>query len=128
MKKIDIIPFGEGQQIWFNVGRLKRVEDILGKPIGSIMTESDKLSIKNMIAFLQAGMAQNGNRSEAYYTSKIDEALDNGYTLADIQAAILKAIVGSGILGESYYYQLFPNELTEEKAKQLEIEKATEKN
>lgn len=29
MKKIDIKAFGEGQQIWFNIGRLRRVEDML---------------------------------------------------------------------------------------------------
>ena len=46
MKKIDIKAFGEGQQIWFNIGRLRRVEDMLKCPIGEVLQDADKLSLK----------------------------------------------------------------------------------
>ena len=64
MKKIDIKAFGEGQQIWFNIGRLRRVEELLKCPISEVLQEADKLSLKNLLALLSVGMSQNGNKSE----------------------------------------------------------------
>ena len=61
MKKIDIKAFGEGQQIWFNIGRLRRVEDMLKCPIGEVLQDADKLSLKNLLVLLSVGMSQNGN-------------------------------------------------------------------
>lgn len=123
MKKIDIAAFGLGQQIWFNIGRLYRLEAILKKPLGTILQECQDLSISNTIALLQAGMAQNGNKGEQYYMQKIDEALENGYTLNDIQLCIIKALAGSGVMGEEFYYSQFPEELTDEKKQELEARK-----
>ena len=123
MKKIDIEAFGVGQQIWFNISRLQRLETILGKPLGTILQECQNLSISNTIAMLQAGMAQNGNKGEQYYMQKIDEAMENGYTLNDIQLYIIKAIAGSGVMGEEFYYLHFPDELTEEKKQELAARK-----
>lgn len=123
MKKVDILAFGEGQQVWFNIARLKKVEEKLKKPIGDILQNTDKLSLTNLIVLLQAGMSQNGDRGEQYYTSKIDEALENGFSIIDIQLAVVKAIAGSGLLGEGFYYQMFPEELTEEKVKEINAEK-----
>lgn len=123
MKKIDITPFGIGQQIWFNIGRLKRVEEILKQPISDVLQNTDKLSIQTLLVLLSVGMSQNGNKSEQYYVDKIDKALDQGYSLMDIQLPVIKALAASGILGEAFYYNLFPDELTEEKKVQIENEK-----
>lgn len=114
MKKIDIKAFGEGQQIWFNIGRLRRVEDMLKCPIGEVLQDADKLSV---------GMSQNGNKTEQYYAEKIDEAMENGYSIADIQLPVVKAVAASGILGVGAYYQLFPDELTDEQKADIEYEK-----
>ena len=99
MKKIDIKAFGEGQQIWFNIGRLRRVEDMLKCPIGEVLQDADKLSLKNLLVLLSVGMSQNGNKTEQYYAEKIDEAMENGYSIADIQLPVVKAVAASGILG-----------------------------
>lgn len=123
MKKIDVPAFGEGQQIWFGIGRLKRVEEKLKKPIGEILQGADQLSLTNLLALLQAGMSQNGEKSEQYYANKIDEALENGYSIMDIQLAVVKAVAGSGLLGRGFYYQMFPEELTEEKMREINAEK-----
>ena len=98
MKKIDIKAFGEGQQIWFNIGRLRRVEDMLKCPIGEVLQDADKLSLKNLLVLLSVGMSQNGNKTEQYYAEKIDEAMENGYSIADIQLPVVKAVAASGIL------------------------------
>lgn len=125
MKKIDIKAFGEGQQIWFNIGRLRRVEDMLKCPIGEVLQDADKLSLKNLLVLLSVGMSQNGNKTEQYYAEKIDEAMENGYSIADIQLPVVKAVSASGILGVGAYYQLFPDpdELTDEQKADIEYEK-----
>lgn len=123
MKKIDIPAFGEGQQIWFNIGRLCRVEAELKCPIGDVLQQTDKLSLKNLIVLLRIGMSQNGNKSEQYYSDKIDEALENGYSIVDIQLPVVKAVAASGLLGAGTYYQLFPDEMTEEAKEAIEKEK-----
>lgn len=123
MKKIDIPAFGEGAQVWFNIGRLRRVEEELKAPIGDVLQQTDKLSLKNLLVLLRIGMSQNGNKSEQYYSDKIDEVLENGFSIVDIQLPVMKAVAASGILGASMYYQLFPDELTEDAAAQVESEK-----
>lgn len=123
MKKVNIEAFGEGQQVWFNIGRLKKVEEKLKKPIGEVLQDADQLNLTNMLVLLQAGMSQNGDKSEQYYSNKIDEALEKGFSIVDIQLALVKAVAGSGLLGQGFYYQMFPEELTEEKIKEINAEK-----
>ena len=43
--------------------------------------------------------------------------------IADIQLPVVKAVAASGILGVSAYYQLFPDELTDEQKADIEYEK-----
>lgn len=123
MKKIDIPALGQEKQIWFNIGRLRRVEDILKAPIGDVLKDADTISLKNLLVFLGVGMAQYGNKSEQYYSEKIDEALENGFSIADIQLPVFQAVVGSGLMGKAAYYQLFPEELTQEAAEAVASEK-----
>lgn len=123
MKKIDMEPFGEDQQIWFNIGRLRRVEEILKQPIGEILKNLSNLSLKSLIVLLMVGMRQHGTYNEQYYEDKIDKAMDAGYALGDIQYCVLKAIASSGIMGKVTYYQYFPEELTPSEDKEIEAEK-----
>lgn len=123
MKKIDMEPFGEGQQIWFNIGRLRRVEEILKQPIGEILKNLSSLSLKSLIVLLMVGMRQHGTYNEQYYEDKIDKAMDAGYALGDVQYCVLKAIASSGIMGKAAYYQYFPEELTPSEDKEIEAEK-----
>lgn len=116
-KKIDIPAIGENKQIYFNIGKLQKVEEFLGVPIGDVMQKIDKLNIKYLVVFLRVGMMHDGLKSEAYWQERIDEAFEKGFTLADIQTPILKAIVASGLLGDTAYETLFPNEATEQKQK-----------
>ena len=123
MKKIDIPALGEGQQVWFNIGRLRQVEEYLKQPIGEILKATDNLSLKVLLALLMFGMKQNGNKPEQYYSDLIDKAFDNGYDITDIQLPVIKAVIASGIMGQSMYYSLFPEELTEQAKQEIEEEK-----
>lgn len=123
MKKIDIPALGAEKQIWFNIGRLRRVEDILKAPIGEVLKDANTISLKNLLVLLGVGMAQYGNKPEQYYAEKIDEAMENGFSIADIQMPVFQAVVGTGLMGKAAYYQLFPEELTEEAAAAVANEK-----
>ena len=123
MKKIDIPALGEGKQIWFNIGRLRRVEEMLKAPIGDVLKDANTISLKNLMVFLIVGMSQYGTKSEQYYYEKVDAALEAGYSIADIQLPVFQAIVGSGLMGIAAYNQLFPDEVTEEKQEAAEAEK-----
>ena len=59
----------------------------------------------------------------AMRNGQIDEAMENGYSIADIQLPVVKAVAASGILGVGAYYQLFPDELTDEQKADIEYEK-----
>lgn len=117
MKRIEIPSMGEGQQIWFNIGRLKRVESILKKPIHEVANEMVGLNITNLVVLLQVGMSQNGFKSEQYYEEKLQEALDEGVPIEEVYQAVLKALVGCGVLGKAAYYNIFPDESDEEAEK-----------
>ena len=88
MKKINIKAFGEGQQIWFNIGRLRRVEDMLKCPIGEVLQDADKLSLKNLLVLLSVGMSQNGAQGMAKAGMGYEEILKyfyDGATIAEKQ-------------------------------------------
>lgn len=120
MKKIDVPWLGLGQQIWFNIGRIKRVEGLLKKPISEVASEMTGLNITNLIVLLQVGNIHNGMKSEQYYEDIIQEALDSGVSIREIYSDALKAVIGSGVLGDEMYYQIFPEEMIEETQKNLQ--------
>lgn len=117
MKKIDVPWLGIGQQIWFNIGRIKRVEGLLHKPISEVAKEMTGLNVTNLIVLLQVGNSHNGMKSEQYYEDVIQQAMDNGTPLAEIYQNVLKALIASGVLGDAMYYQIFPEEMTGEAEK-----------
>lgn len=125
MRKIDIPAMGDGAQIWFNIGRLKKAEALLKKPISRIVREMEELNITSIILLLQAGMAQLGNKPESYFEQAMDKAFDSGYSMEDFQVPVLKALLGSDFMGKAAYAQYFPEDLTEE---ELEEAKAELKN
>lgn len=126
MKKIPINAFREGQEIYFDIGRLSKLEAVLGKPIGSIVGEQS-LSITNLCGLLSVGLAHYGHSGDInYYKKAIQDALENGHDLAEIQGAVVKALVGSRVLGNQAYYALWPEEKTDRVQKKIEEEKVAE--
>lgn len=120
MKKISIPAFGESAQVWYNIGRLAQVEGELKKPIGDLITELSTINLKTLFVLLKYGMRHEGLQPESYWASRIDKALEDGYTLADIHGPVSKAIIASGIFGEAAYYKAFPDEAPEEGAADTE--------
>jgi len=52
----------------------------------------------------------------------LQQIMDDGVDIFDIQTPVAKALAASGALGKKVYYQIFPEEQTEEKAAEIKKE------
>lgn len=126
MKKIDFEFFGPGQQIYFDVGRIMQVENVLKKGIGEIVQEQ-QLNMSTLCVLISIGLRHYGMKRPQDIANKLQVMLDEGLEIEEMQIPVAKALAASGALGKLMYYQLFPEELTEEKAAALRKEE-NEKN
>ena len=55
-KKIPFNVFKEGQFIKLDIGKLKAIEDLTGKEIGTIIANSQNISLTTLIAVLTVGL------------------------------------------------------------------------
>ena len=112
MKQVKCELFGEGEYIWFNIGRLSRLENKLGKPIVAML--SGQIGITETVAAYVVGLAHvDKKRTKAWYEARMQELLESGTALDEIMMPALKAIIGSGIAGKAAYFEAFPDEMTE---------------
>lgn len=125
MKKIPFDYIEEGQEIYFNVERLMQVESVLKVPIGKIVKEQD-LGLTNMVALLSAGLRHHGYHDPKWYAAKLQNLVNDGVSLEQIQVDLVKALAGSGILGRDVYLMFWPEEATE--AEKQMAKEAAEKN
>lgn len=121
MKKFNFEFFAPGQQIYFDVGRIMQVENVLKKGIGEIVLEQN-LNMSTLCVLLSIGLRHYGMQSPETVAKKLQTLLDEGADIEEIQMPVAKALGASGALGRKVYYQLFPEELTEEKAEVLKKE------
>lgn len=129
MKKIPCSYFGEGEAVYFSVGRLLQVEHELGIGVMALgTTELSKLmTLENTLKLLQIGLRhvkRNGApRPLAFYQQKAQELFNEGEcSIVDLTALVMKALLGSGILGKAAYAAAFPEDLTEDEKELIEIE------
>ena len=118
MKKVDFEYFAPGQYIYYDVGRIMQIENLLKKGIGEIAGEQ----ALNMLA---VGLRHHGFKSPDTIAPLLQKAMDDGVDIQDVQIPVVKALAASGALGKKVYYQIFPEELTEDKEAELQQEDAT---
>lgn len=112
MKKIPFNYIEEGQELYFNVERLMQAETALKMPIGKIVKEQD-LGLNTMVVLLSVGLRQHGFHETKWYAGKLQNLVNDGVALENIQMDIVKALAGSGILGRATYLMFWPEEATE---------------
>lgn len=121
MKQVKCDLFGKGEYIFFNIGRLSRLESELGKPIVTLL--NGNIGITETIAAYKIGLAHmDKKRTTVWYEEKMQALLEEGVTLDAIMMPVLKAIIGSGIAGKAAYFEAFPEEMTAKDKKDLEVE------
>lgn len=119
MKKVNYEFFGEGQDIYFNIGRLAAVENLSKVSIGKMIAE-EHLNLNHLAAFLAVGLSHHQKKTPQWYLDKVQELLDEGVSIEDINLPVVKALAASGIMGKQIYYAFFPEEMTDEAKKKLE--------
>lgn len=119
MNKISYEYFGEGQQLYFNINRIMQLEALLKEPIGAIVRNQD-LGITTLTAMLSVGLSHYGMKNQRWYADRIQQLLDDGTEMEELQMPVVKALAACGILGRAARIALFPEEATEEERKSLE--------
>lgn len=119
MKNIDFDYFGEDQYIYFNIQRLMEIERITGKSTGDIIKNQD-LNFNILTVLLSVGLKHHGIKNPQWYAEKLQVLLDNGMNIEELSIGVVKALIGSGIIGIAAYYSAFPEEKTKAKEKELE--------
>lgn len=130
MKKVQCDLFKEGQQMYFDIMRLATLEKLWGKPIAQAISN---LGISELLSAFVIGLSHEwpsyAKKEQPWYAKRIQELIDGGMSLSDITSPVLHAIIGSGILGKEAYFAIFPDEMTEDDRKDIELEaEEAEKN
>ena len=123
MRKIEFEYFAPGQYIYYDVGRIIQIENLLKKGIGEIASEQT-LNMSTLCVMLAVGLRHHGVKSPDAIAPLLQKAMDDGVEIQDMQIPVVKALAASGKLGKKVYYQIFPEELTEDKEAELQKEEA----
>lgn len=119
-KKIPFSFFKEGQYLKLDIGKLKAIEDIVGRPIGDIIANSQSISLTTVIAVLTVGLHEpNGQlkmHTQKHYADLLQKYFDENEDadIDEIAVPVFKALVSTGILGKAVYMAAFPEDATAE--------------
>lgn len=119
-KKIPFNFFKEGQYLKLDIGKLKAIEDIVGRSIGDIIANSQSISLTTVIAVLTVGLHEpNGQlkmHTPKHYTDLLQKYFDENEDadIDEIIVPVFKALVSTGILGKAVYMAAFPEDATAE--------------
>lgn len=122
MKRIACELFGPGQEIYFDIGRFAMLENITKKDTGAVINGT-ALNINDIAALLSVGLRHYGQKTPQWYMEKMQELLDAGHSFDEIRLPLMKAIIGSGIMGREAYFAAFPEEKTAADEQALEAER-----
>lgn len=129
MKRIVCEFFGEKEMIFFNVARLMQLEKALGGKITTLL--SQPMGLSEVITAYEIGLSHEGKkkqRNQLWYAEKIDELFEEGVTFDELLLPVMKALIGSGIMGPKAYAIAFPDEVTEQEKAELDAQEEAEKN
>ncbi len=109
--QVDLDYLEPGETIYFTVDRIMQLEQLTKKSISEIVNQS--FSMNDLVACLLVGTRhyrtkKNGMRQGAFFIGKIQAALGEGSSFDELTEPVVKALVGSGILGKKAVYAMFP--------------------
>ena len=98
-KTIPFEVFGPNQYLYFDIKRLMKLEQLLGKSISNVIATHD-ITLGFIINALMVGLAQHSNETAAQWTAKVEKFFDDGGSIEDLGVPLIKAIIASGIFGK----------------------------
>lgn len=129
MKTVKCNYFGDNEYIMFNMSRLMEFEAAIGTTIGELL-QTGNWPINTIITGYFIGMKQYKRNAQKYY-ELCDQLLSDesqDMSLLALQAPLMKALVASGVFGSKMYYNMFPEEMTEDDKLAVEEEGNAIKN
>ena len=127
MKRVKCDFFGENEHVFFNVMRLMQLEKAIGRKITDVLSEP--LGLGDMMIAYEIGLGHEGKkRNSAWYANKCDQLFEDGVTLDELMTPVMKALIGSGVLGAQVYAAAFPDEVTKQEKEELKAKAELEKN
>lgn len=132
-KKIPFEFFKKGQFLKLDIGKLKAIEDIVGRPIGDVIANSQTISLTTVIAVLAVGLHEPNGQLKLYtpkhYADLLQKYFDENEdaTIDAIVIPVFKALVSTGIMGRAVYLAAFPEDASPEMKEEAEKENS-EKN
>lgn len=129
MKTVKCNYFGDNEYIMFNMSRLMEFEAAIGTTIGELL-QTTSWPINTIITGYFIGMKQYKRNAQKYYElcDKLLSDENQDMSLLALQAPLMKALVASGVFGSKMYYNMFPEEMTEEDKLAVEEEGNAIKN
>ncbi len=98
-KTVPFEVFGANQFIYFDINRLMRLEQLLGKSITHIVAVHD-ITIDFLVKSLMVGLSHHSRDNAAQWTNKLKKFFGGGGSIEELAEPILLAIIGSGIFGK----------------------------
>lgn len=99
-KTIPFEVFGPNQYLYFDIKRLMKLEEVLGKSIANIVARHE-ITINFIVAGLMIGLSHHSKDTSAQWGAKVEKYFEDGRgDIETLALPILQAIVASGIFGK----------------------------
>ena len=116
--KVELNYCEPGETIYFTVDRILQLEQMTKKSISQIV--DDNFSMNDLVCCLVVGTKHHKLRQPPYFVGKIQKALSDGQAFNEICEPVMKALIGSGILGKKAVYAMFPELAIDELEKDVD--------
>ena len=98
-KSIPFEIFGANQYIYFDIKRLMKLEQLLGKSISNIVATHD-VTLNFIVNSLMVGMSQHYKETAPQWTERVEKFFDGGGSIEELGVPIIRAVIASGIFGK----------------------------
>lgn len=127
-KSIPFEFFRPNEFMFFDIGRMAKLEKELGAPIVTIMSQIEESisSIGFILAACRAGLAHHYPAGPGIMENYIDDYMERGGSLFDAELimSISRALFASGLFGKEIAAKAIRNELNVPDAEEAEVKNA----
>lgn len=97
-KSVPFEVFGENQYLYFDIQRLMRLEQLLGKSISNVVASHD-ITLDFIVKSLMVGLSHHSRDNVSQWTAKVEKYFEDGGSIELLAEPIMRGIIVSGIFG-----------------------------